>query len=74
MTKFKGWYDDFLNEVGEMEATKKCPKCKSNNIYHVDPFSYCFMCGTCGHTWKSTKGKYLKLMKKKFGSRPAKQE
>lgn len=67
--KNKGWYDDFLNEIQNMEATKKCPKCKSNNIYHVDPFSYAFMCGHCGHTWKATKGKYIQLMRKKFGHR-----
>ncbi len=47
-------YDKFLEEVELLESVIKCPKCDSNNIYHVSPLGYTFLCGQCGDNFEYT--------------------
>lgn len=42
-------YNRFLNEIDEIEEILKCNKCKEKNMYHCDPESYTFLCGSCGN-------------------------
>ncbi len=61
------WYDDFIEEINELESKLQCPKCSSDYIVHVDLFGYSFMCGKCGHNFEYEEGRHdadLEFMKK----------
>jgi len=56
------WYDDFLEEIEELESKLLCPKCSSDYMVHTDPMGYTFLCGDCGNqplfTWSLRTIKY----------------
>jgi hypothetical protein len=52
------WYDDFLEEIDELEGTLICPECDSDYVVHTNPSGYDFMCAGCGHNFEYKDGKH----------------
>jgi hypothetical protein len=52
------WYDDFLEEIEEIESKLLCPKCLSDYMVHTDPMGYSFLCGDCGNVYEYKDGKF----------------
>lgn len=52
------WYDDFLEEVHELERTLICSECESDYVVHTNPMGYDFICGECGHNFIYENGKH----------------
>jgi ribosomal protein S27AE len=52
------WYDDFLEEIEELESKLLCPKCSSDYMVHTDPMGYTFLCGDCGNVYEYEDGKF----------------
>lgn len=53
-------YDDFLEEIDELESTLLCPNCDSDYVVHTNPMGYDFMCGSCGHNFEYNQGRHKK--------------
>jgi hypothetical protein len=54
------WYDDFLEEIDELEGILICPECDSDYVVHTNPMGYDFMCGNCGHNFEHKDGRHKK--------------
>jgi len=52
------WYDDFLEEIEELESKLLCPKCSSDYMVHTNPMGYTFLCGDCGNIYEYEDGKF----------------
>jgi hypothetical protein len=52
------WYDEFLEEIEELQSKLLCPECSSDYVIHTDPMGYSFMCGSCGNNFEYEEGKF----------------
>ena len=41
-------YDQYLEEVKELEGSLYCPKCHANELVHIGFAGYDFLCPQCG--------------------------